>query len=105
VKLEEALEATPPRPGAPRRVARDGDSPFAGPLGIAFAVAIVLTLVAAVVLRFVTRSALWEDEALTVAIARRPLGQLHGLLRHDGSPPLYYVLLHVWMKAFGTGNR
>jgi mannosyltransferase len=105
VKLEEALEATPPRPGAPRRVARDGDSPFAGPLGIAFAVAIVLTLIAAVVLRFVTKSALWEDEALTIAIARRPLGQLHGLLRHDGSPPLYYVMLHLWMKAFGTGNR
>jgi mannosyltransferase len=105
VKLEEALEARPPRPRVPRVGGRDGDSPFAGPLGIIFAVAIAATLVAAVVLRFVAKSPLWEDEALTVAIARRPLGQLHTLLRHDGSPPLYYVLLHAWMKVFGTGNR
>lgn len=51
-----------------------------------------------------TRSALWLDEALTVNIARLPLGQLHGALKHDGAPPLYYFLLHFWTAAFGTGN-
>jgi len=44
----------------------------------------------------------WVDEGISVGIARHPLGQIPGLLREDGSPPLYYVLLHLWMRAFGT---
>ena len=47
---------------------------------------------------------MWLDEALTVNIAHAPLGQIPGLLRHDGAPPLYYFLLHFWMQAFGAGN-
>ncbi|MBV9122247.1 MAG: glycosyltransferase family 39 protein, partial [Planctomycetes bacterium] len=47
---------------------------------------------------------MWLDEALTVNIARLPLSQLHGALRRDGAPPLYYVLLHFWMGAFGTSD-
>ena len=67
------------------------------------AVAAATAVVAAgVVLRFVTRSHLWLDEALTVNIARLPLRRIPGALRHDGAPPLYYVLLHVWMRMFGT---
>src|SRR5581483_5443887 len=80
------------------------DEPFAGLLGRLFALGIVVALLASVVLRFKTRSPLWEDEALTVNIAKQPLSRLHGLLRHDGSPPLYYVMLHVWMKVLGTSN-
>ncbi len=53
---------------------------------------------------FVTRSDLWLDEALTVNIARLPLSQLHEALKHDGAPPLFYVLLHFWMQLFGTGD-
>lgn len=54
-------------------------------------------------MRFVTRSPLWLDEALSVNIARLPLGEITGALEHDGHPPLYYVLLHGWMDLFGTG--
>jgi len=61
-------------------------------------------LVLAVVVRFVTVSALWLDEAQTVAIARLPLGDLAEGLRHDGAPPLFYVLLHGWMRMFGDGD-
>ncbi len=43
----------------------------------------------------------WIDEAISVGISSHPLGELHSLLRQDGSPPLYYVLLHVWMQLFG----
>jgi hypothetical protein len=57
-----------------------------------------------VVLRFITPSQLWLDEALSVNIARLPLGQIPGALRHDGAPPLYYALLHFWILAFGDGN-
>src|SRR5437016_11807732 len=33
-----------------------------------------------------------------------PLRRLPTALRHDGAPPLYYVLLHAWMRLFGTGT-
>ena len=61
-------------------------------------------LVAGLVLRFWTRSDLWLDEALTVNIAGQPLHDLPSLLRRDGAPPLFYVLLHFWMGAFGTSD-
>jgi mannosyltransferase len=57
-----------------------------------------------VVLRFVTTSALWLDEAQSVAIARVPLADIPGALRRDGAPPLYYVLLHGWIRLFGDGD-
>jgi hypothetical protein len=63
-----------------------------------------VTLVLGLVVRFVAVSALWLDEAQTVAIARLPLSRLPEALRHDGAPPLFYVLLHGWMRVFGDGN-
>src|SRR4029079_6406321 len=36
----------------------------------------------------------WIDEGLSVGIADRPLTDIPGVLRQDGSPPLYYLLLH-----------
>lgn len=69
-------------------------------LAVAFGAATV-----AVAVRFVGPPALWLDEALTVNIARLPLPKLFDALRHDGSPPLYYLALHYWMGVFGTGTR
>src|SRR5437588_6678043 len=46
----------------------------------------------------------WMDEAITTGIASHPLGQIPGLLRHDGSPPLFYFLLHLWIRAFGASE-
>lgn len=69
------------------------------------AVALVATsLLIGIVLRFWTPSAMWLDEALTVNIANHPVREIVVLLRDDGAPPLYYVLLHFWMKVFGNGN-
>ena len=64
----------------------------------------MVAIVAGLVLRFVTRSPLWLDEALSVNIAKLPIGQIPAALRHDGHPPLYYVLLHAWMSVFGSGD-
>ena len=50
------------------------------------------------------RMPLWLDETLTVNIARLPIGQIPGALKHDGAPPLFYLLLHFWMGLFGEGN-
>jgi uncharacterized membrane protein len=67
-------------------------------------IGVVVVLIASVVLRFVTRSPMWLDEAQTVEIARRSLPHLFSALREDGSPPLFYVLLHGWMWIFGTSS-
>jgi mannosyltransferase len=47
----------------------------------------------------------WIDEGLSVGIADRPLGDIPDALRLDGSPPLYYVLLHGWMRVAGTSEE
>jgi uncharacterized membrane protein len=45
----------------------------------------------------------WIDEGLSVGIANRPIQDIPGILLQDGSPPLYYMLLHVWMSIVGDG--
>ena len=65
---------------------------------------LAVLLVVGVGLRFWTRSQLWLDEALTVDIARLPIGRIPGALKHDGAPPLYYFLLNGWMRLFGQGD-
>ncbi len=46
----------------------------------------------------------WIDEGIAVGIASHPFLDIPGVLRLDGSPPLYYLLLHVWMSIFGDGQ-
>ena len=82
----------------------EGHGDFGGRWGLWAAVGIVLVLVASALLRFVARSDLWFDEALSVNISRLALGDIADALRQDGHPPLYYYLLHGWMSVFGTGN-
>ena len=65
---------------------------------------VVVVVAVGVALRFLTSSHLWLDEALTVNIARLPLSRIPDALRHDGSPPLYYLLLHGWIGVFGSGD-
>ena len=86
--------------GAPSE-ASEVRSRFDSPL---FILAIGGVLALGVVLRFVCQSDLWADEVLSVNIAKLPISQISAALRHDGSPPLYYLLLHVWMRIFGTGD-
>jgi mannosyltransferase len=75
-----------------------------GRLRTAAAIGVVVVVAGGVVLRFVTHSALWLDEALTVDRSRLPLSQIAGSVKHDGAPPLYYYLLHFWMQLFGQSN-
>ena len=71
------------------------------PAAAAAGTAVVL---AGIIARFLAPNGLWLDEALSVNIAKLPLTQMPGALVQDGSPPLYYVLLHVWMLVFGQGE-
>ena len=52
----------------------------------------------------ILHSGYWIDEAITVGIASHGLDEIPGLLRLDGSPPLFYLLLHGWMAVAGTSE-
>jgi hypothetical protein len=86
--------------------ARDSQPPTEGNArrNLIAAIAIAGVLIAGLFFYLYTHSDMWLDEALSVNIARLPLHDLHAALKEDGAPPLYYVLLHFWMRAFGTGN-
>src|SRR4051794_1840280 len=47
----------------------------------------------------------WIDEGLSVGIADRPLSQIPLALHKDGSPPLYYMLLHFWLDLAGPSEK
>jgi hypothetical protein len=67
-------------------------------------VLVVLTGFAAYIRAHQINGQLWSDEANTVGIAVHPLGEIPGILRQGGGAPLYYLLLHVWMRAFGSSE-
>ncbi len=50
------------------------------------------------------RAGFWIDEGISVGIASHDLGDIPALLREDGSPPLYYLLLHGWLALTGGGE-
>jgi mannosyltransferase len=57
-------------------------------------------------LRFyhIGNKSLWIDEAFSLWMGRQPVGQmLDWLVRIDQHPPLYYLLLHLWMRL-GDGE-
>ncbi len=71
----------------------------------AVAGALALAMVASLVLRTGALDAgYWIDEAIAVGIASHDFADIPAVLRLDGSPPLYYLLLHVWMELVGSGE-
>jgi hypothetical protein len=70
-------------------------------------IAVALIVFAAVSVYLRTRGLhfyLWIDEGLSVGIASHPFSEIPSLLRQDGSPPLYYLILHVWMSLAGRSE-
>src|SRR5436305_5997910 len=65
---------------------------------------LVLTLLSAFLRTRQISGQFWMDEALSVGISSHSLLHIPTVLRHDGSPPFYYLLLHVWMSAFGSSE-
>jgi hypothetical protein len=88
------------RPAWELRARTASSARIAAPLGICALLAV------SVLLR--TRelgAGFWIDEGLSVGIADRPLGDIPGVLRQDGSPPLYYLLLHGWLALAGRSEE
>jgi uncharacterized membrane protein len=46
----------------------------------------------------------WIDEGLSVSIASHDFWDIPAVLRQDGSPPLYYLLLSLWIDVVGPGE-
>lgn len=52
---------------------------------------------------FLDRQSLWFDEVVSLTLAKQPFGaMLRELARSESTPPLYYGLLWVWVRLFGT---
>ena len=49
-------------------------------------------------------ASLWRDEAFSYLMARLPIHQLLWATAQDANPPLYYLLLKLWMGIFGTSE-
>jgi mannosyltransferase len=47
----------------------------------------------------------WIDEGISVGIAHHHWTSIPHLLRRDGSPPAYYMLLGLWIRVFGDGEQ
>ena len=104
------VTAPQPRAGAPGQ----GRTPFISRLmdraqrvpewlWIGGGLAVLMALSAVLRSRYISGQ-FWMDEAITTGVSLHPLGQIPGVLRHDGNPPLYYMLLHVWMSLFGSSE-
>lgn len=46
----------------------------------------------------------WRDEAFTYVLAKRNIFDILVLTAKDFNPPLYYLIIHYWMKLFGTSE-
>jgi mannosyltransferase len=68
--------------------------------------ALLLILVLAAFLRFYRLDAqsLWADEGNSVSLSGRSLPYITAGAAHDIHPPLYYYLLHFWMRVFGNSE-
>lgn len=49
-------------------------------------------------------SSFWRDEAFSYLMAKLPLHTLLWSTAQDANPPLYYLLLKVWMGFFGSSE-
>ncbi len=46
----------------------------------------------------------WRDEAFSYLMANQPIHLLFWSTAQDANPPLYYLLLKLWMALFGTSE-
>jgi hypothetical protein len=82
--------------------ARGARTPWWRRPGVLGAAGVLLLMLASVELRTHALTAkFWIDEGLSVGIAHHPLFDIPSVLRKDGAPPLYYMLLHVWIGVVG----
>ena len=87
------------RPAWEKRARALGVGRLAVPLGLA-----ALVLGSLYVRTRLLDTGFWIDEGLSVGIADRSVLDIPGVLRQDGSPPLYYMLLGLWLPLAGDSE-
>jgi len=65
---------------------------------------VILLLALSLRLYHLAAPSLWNDEGTSVAVAQRDLATIARDAAHDIHPPLYYWLLHGWVRLLGTGE-
>ncbi len=96
----------PPPPAVAARAARPGAAET-GASAATPALALAAVCVLAAAIRFATLDvqSFWLDETFTVALVRRPLGDMLSVLPHaEDTPPLYFILAWLWTQVFGSGE-
>ncbi|MCU1749565.1 glycosyltransferase family 39 protein [Pseudomonas sp. 6D_7.1_Bac1] len=65
----------------------------------------VLVMMLALIVRFhdISLPYFWTDEAFSALVGVQSPERIWFHLGHDVHPPLYFLLLHVWMSVFGEG--
>lgn len=48
--------------------------------------------------------AFWADEAISTGVASHSLTSIPGHVVEESAPPLYYLVLHVWMSVVGSSD-
>lgn len=91
-------------PAAPDRVSANPPSthPLAARLHL-WSLGGVVLLAGGLRLYALARESLWLDEATTVVVARQSLSHILSQTAADVHPPLYYLLMHLWLRL-GDGE-
>jgi mannosyltransferase len=97
------LVDSPPAPAAApqvagRRLRLSETQLFYGALAVVVAAALVMRLWG------LDRRSIWFDEGMSVWISTGSIGDVLAASRGDVHPPLYYLLLNVWLN-FGQSDR
>ncbi len=76
------------------------------PARLTTSLALVILVLLALTVRFyrIEAQSFWNDEGTSVALALRDLQAITRGAANDIHPPLYYYLLHIWMRLFGSSE-
>lgn len=66
---------------------------------------IFIILLLALILRLINlNQSLWLDEAVQAITAQKSFSYIFEELRGDFHPPLYHILMHFWVRVFGSSE-
>jgi mannosyltransferase len=74
------------------------------PRHIQLGIGLVLVLAAALRFYRLAGQSLWSDEGNSISLAQASLAEIASRTALDIHPPLYYWLLHIWMRLFGDSE-
>jgi mannosyltransferase len=68
-------------------------------VGVVTIIALILRVIA------INRHSFWYDEAIAAQLSHASLHDLfRGIVKDNGNPPLYWMILHLWQKTWGDSE-